>query len=51
MKSHPIPIIHPLHVPAFKIPEKTILKNQVEILEFSGIVNEISRVDIVFFIG
>ena len=51
MKSHPIPIIHPLHVPAFKIPEKTILKNQVEILEFSGIVNEISRVDIVFNSG
>lgn len=51
MKSQPVPVIHPLNVPQFKIPEKTTLKNQIEIFEFPGIVNEISRVDIVFNSG
>lgn len=51
MKSHPAPTIHSLSVPEFKVPEKTILKNQIEIFEFPGIVPEISRVDIVFNSG
>ncbi len=51
MKTHPAPIIHSLNVPEFKVPEKTILKNQIEIFEFPGIVPEISRIDIVFNSG
>ena len=51
MKFKTAPTIHSLNVPEFKVPERTTLKNQIDIFEFPGIVPEISRVDIVFNSG